>query len=287
MAIKAILVPVESEQTLSNVLEAALLVARRFSAHIAVLHVSESSLKSAMYANMSRDLKKQVLAEEKRILLEQGSSIETRVEAFAKKSEITQADRPQEDGRITISYHHEYGDKREILIHWSRLFDTSAVMRPDERKGILGRRLYGDDMESILLESGRPILMVPPEWESHAAQHAVVAWNHSLQASRALAMTLPWLVEMKKVTVVVSRQRQASGEQVVRHLEWHGANAELEILNRRTSSAGKRILKICTQNGADFLVMGGYSHSRMKEHVLGGVTDYILRHSKIVTVMAH
>jgi len=287
MAIKSILVPVESESQLENVLDAALVVARRFNAHISVLHISESALKSAMYANISRDLKQQVLEEEKRILLSKGSSIENSVAGFVESRELVRSDRPPKDGGVTISYHHEYGDKRELLVEWSRLFDTTAVARPMSEQGLLGRRLYGDDMETILLQSGRPILIVPPQWDAHKAQRAVVAWNNSLEVSRALAMTLPWLIEMDEVTVVVSRMRQSSGERVVRHLEWHGTNAVLEVLNRRTSSAGKRILKICDQKNADFLVMGGYSHSRMKEHVLGGVTDHILRHSNIVTIMAH
>ena len=287
MAIKSILVPVENEDQLPNVLEAALVVARRFSAHISVLHISESALRAGVYVDMSQSLKEQVLKEEKRILMDSRSSIDDLVERFAKRRRIKLTDTPQSEAGVSISSHHEFGQKRELLIEWSRLFDTTAVMRPESRKGILGRRLYGDDMETILLYSGRPTLIVPPEWNAHKAQHAVVAWNNSLEASRALAMTLPWLVEMKRVTVVVSRKRQENGERVVRHLEWHGAKAELKILNRRTSTAGRRILKICDQEGADFLVMGGYSHSRMKEHVLGGVTDHVLHNSRVITVMAH
>lgn len=287
MPIKAILVPVEDEDLLDNVLDAALVVARRFCAHIAVLHISESALQSAMYANMSGEVKKWVQKEEQRILLGKGEGIQKKVDAYAREKQIIQADQRQDGDEVTISFHHEYGDKRSALVHWARLFDTTAVMRPQPRAGTLGRRLYGDDLETILLHSGRPILIVPPEWDVHRARHAVIAWNHSLEASRALAMTLPWLVQMEKVTVVVSRGRRESGEQVVHHLEWHGANVELEILNRRTTSAGRRLLKICDNKGADFLVMGGYSHSRMQEHVLGGVTDYVLRHSKIITVMVH
>lgn len=287
MTIKAILVPTDGEETMSTVLDTAIVVARRFAAHITVFHVSDSSMKSAMYTNMSRDLKQKVLDEEKKILVAKADEIRNRVEAFAKKRRIALSDRPLEEEKISMSFHHEIGTKRETLVHWARLFDTTAVMRPAKTKGRLGLALYGNALEAIMLQSGKPVLMVPPDWEAHRTQNAVVAWNHSLEASRALAMTIPWLVQMKKVTVVVPKRLLESGERVVEHLAWHGANAEVETLNRRTSTVGKRILKICDNVGAEFLVMGGYSHSRMQEHVLGGVTDHILRNSTVITVMAH
>ncbi|MGI9315980.1 MAG: universal stress protein [bacterium] len=287
MTIKAILVPTDGEETLSTVLETALVIARRFTAHITVLHVSDSSLKSAMYTNMSRDLKQKVLDEEKKILVANAEEIRKKVESFAQEHHIVLSEKPSSQEEVSLSFHHEIGNKREALVHWARLFDTTAVMRPSKTKGRLGRALYGNALESIMLQSGKPVLMIPPDWEAHQAQNAVVAWNHSLEASRALAMTIPWLVQMNKVTVIVPKRLLESGEHVVEHLAWHGANAEVEVLNRRTSSVGKRILGICDNVGAEFLVMGGYSHSRMQEHVLGGVTDYILRHSKVITVMAH
>ena len=91
----------------------------------------------------------------------------------------------------------------------------------------------------------------------------------------------------KSVTVVAPRRLHNIGHRVVGHLGRHGVNADFQILNRRTASAGKRLLAICRNLEADFLVMGGYSHSRMQERVFGGVTEYVLKNSKIVTVMVH
>ena len=71
------------------------------------------------------------------------------------------------------------------------------------------------------------------------------------------------------------------------HLGRHGAKADIRILDRRTAAVGKRLLAICKNLDADFLVMGGYSHSRMQERVFGGVTEYVLQNSRIVTVMVH
>ena len=287
MSIRAILVPTEGGEEWLQVLEAALVVARRFESHIAVLYVAESTTKTGIYTSLSRDLKKSVRDEEKALLNQNASEIEQQVDAFAKRKRIELTDKPKSAARISISFHFEIGNRNEILVHWARLFDTTALMRPARSSNLFRHYAKTDSLENVMLQSGRPLLMVPPNWKVHKAQHAIVAWNHSLEASRAVAMTLPWLAQMKKVTVVVPKKRLKSGDQLVELLAWHGAKASVQTLNRRTSTVAKRLFKICDNEGADFLVMGGYSHSRMQERVFGGVTDYVLSHSKIITVMVH
>ena len=100
-------------------------------------------------------------------------------------------------------------------------------------------------------------------------------------------MTLPWLEQMQKVTIVVARRRKSGGEKVRQQLAWHGIKAEVEILNRRSQSAGTRLLNICKKLEGDFLVMGGYSQSRLRQRIFGGVTDHMLAYSGIITVMVH
>lgn len=270
MSIQAILIPAKSVDTLEGVIGAALIVARRFDSHIAVLHVSEPA------GGQINSVQETIAGE-----------ISEYVGRFSRRRRIDITDRPNGNPGVTISFHHEIGHVKETLVHWSRLFDTTAVLRPAQSRSLLNRGLGGSTLETIMMSSGRPVLMVPPNWEAHKVRHALIPWNHRLEVTRALAMTLPWLIQMKKVTVVVPRKYLENGHQVVEYLGWHGAHAEVEILNRRTQSVGKRILKICENNGADFLVMGGYSHSRLKGRVFGGVTDYVLGHSEIITVIAH
>lgn len=271
MAIRSILVPVDPDRDWLAVLEAAYIVARRFDSHITVLHVTRALRPGD--GNSREDI--------------DDAEIKALIQKFAKQKRIDVSDKPTSKDGISISFKHEVGDRAEIFIHWARLFDTTAVMRPRPRGRLFRRSKSSTPLEEILVHSGRPLMVVPPDWNIHKAQHAVVAWNSSLEASRAIAMTLPWLVQMKKVTVVSAKKKLSGAEQLVQQLAWHGAKAVAMPLNRRTSSVPKRLLKICENEGADFLVMGGYSHSRMQERVFGGVTEHILKHSKIVTVMVH
>lgn len=288
MAIKSILVPTDGREDMKKVLEAALVVARRFESHIMVLHVSEGTLLGAREVHLPDKLHASARIEERRLLQERADDILDRVVAFAKRRRITLCDPPsgRPDG-ITISFHHESGNVRDTLVHWARTVDATAVMRPTSFGRFLSRSILESNLDALMLHSGSPILLVPPDWVVHRAQRAVVAWNQSLESSRALSMTIPWLVQMKSVTVVAPRRLHNIGHRVVGHLGRHGVNADFQILNRRTASAGKRLLAICRNLEADFLVMGGYSHSRMQERVFGGVTEYVLKNSKIVTVMVH
>ena len=287
MTIKSILVPADGGDSLKDVLEAALVVARRFDAHIKVLHVSESAMQEVLLENMSEELKNSVREEESKLLSTKAEKISLEVAAFAKKRKLVVSNRQENDGKVSIEFQQAVGKIKDTLAHHARVTDTTAVIRPRKRTGIISRNLSGGVTESLLLQSGRPLLMVPPNWKGKKAQHAVVAWNHSVGASRAVAMTLPWLQQMKKVTVVVPKESLQNGEWVVEYLAWHGVTATIELLSRRTSSVGKRILKICDNVGADFLVMGGYSNTRIQSRVFGGVTDHVIHNSDIVCVLVH
>ena len=287
MSIKTILVPLDGGEKSFEVLNTALVVAKRFNAHIATLHISESALTSSTYVNISSSLKESILREERQTQDSVAREIRKSVESFAKKRRITFSDNPEVSEKVSISFNHEHGDVNDVLVRWARYHDTVAVCRPQKSPGKLRIGKVGSSVESLMMESGKPVLMVPPDWVVKKAQHAVVAWNDSLEASKALSMTLPWLVQMKKVTIVVAKSRTEGGERVRRQLAWHGINAQVQVLNRRGHSAGKRLLKICQSIEADFLVMGGFSQSRVKQRLFGGVTDHVLENANILTVMVH
>jgi nucleotide-binding universal stress UspA family protein len=287
MAIKSILVPLDGRERSQEALDTALVVARRFGAHISTLHVSESTLKSAGFVSLSSSLRESVLAEEKQSLNQSAQEIRNAVEAFVRRRKLTLASEPSAKNGITISFDHEYGEVNDTLVRWARHHDTVAISRPHKSSDRLRVGAMGSTVEALLMQSGKPVLLVPPQWKARKARHAIVAWNDSLEASKALSMTLPWLEQMKKVTIVVARKRKPGGEKVRQQLAWHGIKADVAILNRRSQSAGSRLLKICEKLEGDFLVMGGYSQSRLRQRIFGGVTDHMLAHSGIITVMVH
>jgi len=289
MAIKTILVPLNGSDSAYNVLETALVIADRFQAHISAIHVSQSSLQSATYvfASIPKALRESVEEEGKKALNRQADEIRSKFESFCRDHEISIVDKPGQGNGVTGSWIHEFGSVNDTLIDYARLNDVTAFSRPERKENVIHRGVLGDTLQAVMLEAGRPMIVVPPQWQARPCEHAVIGWNHSQEASRALSMTIPWLLQMKKVTIVVSRQRENKGSRMQEYLSWHGIDSEIEVLNRGSKSAGERILEICDSVGGDFLVVGGYSTARAKERLFGGVTNHLLATSNVITAVVH
>jgi nucleotide-binding universal stress UspA family protein len=152
-----------------------------------------------------------------------------------------------------------------------------------------------DFVEYVLLNVARPVLILPYAGTfSGISNAAVVAWDGSRESARAVADALPMLKAAQKVTVMVFNQASATGDasstasatDIAPYLARHGVNVELS--NEQTGiDIGNAILSRLADYGADLLVMGGYSHSRFREAILGGVTKTILSHMTVPVLMSH
>lgn len=148
-----------------------------------------------------------------------------------------------------------------------------------------------DLIHDLLLGGGRPVLIVP-KWpvRGTVGQRAVITWNGSREASRALADALPLLAGAERVTVMIAPddRAEAIGERLVAHLARHGVVATPKILeDHPDKSPGVAILKECNTIDANLLVMGGYGRSRLHERVFGGMTEFILGVARLPVLMAH
>jgi nucleotide-binding universal stress UspA family protein len=142
----------------------------------------------------------------------------------------------------------------------------------------------------VMLNSAQPVLMVPYIGAPAAVgTHALVAWDETLQASRAISNAMPLLRRAGKVTLAVfnaGEQPRLAGADIALYLARHGVNVEV----RREESmhgVGAALLSLAADIGADLLVMGGYGHTRFREVLLGGVTQTILKSMTIPVLMSH
>lgn len=146
----------------------------------------------------------------------------------------------------------------------------------------------------VMLQAGRPVLVVPyagiaqPE-----ARNVFVAWDGSRASAVAMRAALPLLAKARQVKLVFCRRLGQPHEParllVAETLQWlqrHGvkATAEEDVIEIDISAA---LLSRACDLGADLMVMGGYGHSRLREVVLGGVTQQILAHMTFPVLMAH
>jgi nucleotide-binding universal stress UspA family protein len=146
--------------------------------------------------------------------------------------------------------------------------------------------------ESLVLSSGRPIILFPPRGTASRLRRILVAWNTTRESIRAVADALPLLVKAKAVQVlVVDHQRhpihgQEPGADIARHLARHGAQVEVRRLASGGKDVGRLLLSEAFAFGADLLVMGAYGHSHLREWMFGGVTRTVLYEAGLPVLMS-
>jgi nucleotide-binding universal stress UspA family protein len=169
---------------------------------------------------------------------------------------------------------------------YGRVFDVTVVGRP----GVTAHSPRMATLESALFESGRPILIAPPSAPQKLGETVVVGWNKSTETARALALSLPLLRRAKGVTVV-SLERVSttgpSGEQVGTYLGRHGIACEVVPIDVPPRSNGEAILSECKRLGADLLIKGAFTQSRLRQFIFGGATQHIIAEAEIPVFMAH
>lgn len=170
-----------------------------------------------------------------------------------------------------------------------RRFDLVVVGQPEREKA-------GPDEivdEGVLFESGRPVIFVPfIQRTGLKLDRVMVCWDGSRAATRAVADSMPLLAKAKQVDVVMVANGRAKSDEVPgadlgQHLARHGLNVEVKRITSPDIDIASTILSYAADISADFLVMGGYGHSRLREFVLGGVTRGLLESMTVPVLMSH
>jgi nucleotide-binding universal stress UspA family protein len=151
-----------------------------------------------------------------------------------------------------------------------------------------------DVVEEVLFQSGRHLFLVADQKTfDQGFEHAVIAWNRSREAARAVAEALPYLEKSRAVTIVViddgilPKLTGKPGDELVDYLGHRGIGASVRLANGHGQDPSSTLLGEIGDLKADLLVMGGYGHSRVREWLLGGMTYNLLRKSPVSLVAAH
>ena len=289
MSIKKILVPLDGSDANNIVLDTALVVAKRFGAHIEALHVVHrpEDATQFLFEPISRKLRETVAQATEKAGLERAAAVREMFGNFCDRNDVEILEHPTPQSGVTAAWHQEFGRTSEVLVRHGRVADVIATAEPTVHESVVRRSPIGENLEAVLLGCGRPVLIVPPNWKARRVERAAFGWNESLEASRALAMAMPWLEQMSAVTIIISKKREANTRRLLSYLSLHGVSADIQFLDKRVDSVGESILNICAECDIELLVVGGFSHARARQLMFGGVTQHLLKHSNIITVMVH
>ena len=186
----------------------------------------------------------------------------------------------------------EQHGEESVVVH-SRYADLIIVGQsdPDDPESFIADRFP----ETVVLTSGRPVLVVPYAGRHEAlGSRALVAWNGSREAARAVHDALPFLMRAERVTVVRINVEGASapadepGTDITLALARHGVNVDvIEITSDRDETSGDALLSVAAEEGYDLVVMGAYGHARWKQQIVGGVTRTMFDSATLPVLMSH
>jgi nucleotide-binding universal stress UspA family protein len=142
-----------------------------------------------------------------------------------------------------------------------------------------------------IVSSGRPVLFVPYIGAKPVPPKVIlVAWKDSREAARAVLDAIPYMIDAKVHVVSVGNEADppdSTGPEVTNWLSSHGVDADFTGKPAGGLSVGDAILSRLGDMDVDLLVMGGYTHSRLREYVLGGTTKNLLEHTTVPVLMSH
>ena len=280
MSLKNLLVHIDEKSSCAKRVGAAIALAQGFDAHLAaVMLVAEPHVPPALGVHIPAD-----------VLTQQ------RKESEAQAAAVLEAVRQQGDkAGLAIEVRHEWvvlDDFAAAFARQARHYDLSIVGQVDPDEGDVDAELIA---EAAFMQSGRPTLLIPyigPR--SLPPKRALVAWDGSREAARAVNDALPLLAKTEKVTVLVvdpgtlkGRVGDQPGADLATHLARHGLHTEVVTAASGGLGAGDVIIGQASDIGADLVVMGGYGHSRLRELILGGATQSMLDHMPVPALLSH
>jgi len=285
--IKTILVPVTGSDRDLPVFSSALVVARRFDAHLEFLHVRPDA--AAVAVSMASDGGGAVMMGSLTARLEEEADqrenrANQQFQAFCQREAIPLCDAPPPPPGPSARWLRQIGDEPYWVAEYGRAADLLVIGRAGNGGVLL------DTIEAALVDSGRPLLIPPAAPLAAVPETVVIAWKSTREAARAVTAALPFLETAKQIVIVtVAEGQRAHGEvadRLMAGLRWHGVPVSVRHLEPDGHGAADTLLAAAREQAA-LLVMGGYGHSRLREWIFGGFTLRVLRGCEVPVVMAH
>ena len=288
MPIKSILVPLNGVDSDRSTLDLALAAGRASGAHIEGLFVKRDPTEALAYAGLDADSAGlQHLADKiAREAAQASAEPQRRWRAWRTDNDLAEVERPGKAERVTVAFRERLGPARDRLVEAGRAVDLIVLAGPSDDTFRLPELV----VEAALFETGRPVLAAPPAPTKLSFSTAVVAWNGSLEANRAVAAAMPLLAGCRQLFVFCRAERHrapADPAPLLDYFAWHGLKADRLGVYQQHGSVGEDLLAAAGRVGAGLLVMGAYTHTRLREMILGGVTSHVLHHATMPALLAH
>ena len=286
MTYRKILVPVDGSDAARTALDTAFVVAGVFGSHVQGLHVRIDPTEAIPFVGegMSGALMQELIEVTERESAVRAAAARAMFDAIRQTTGMPSIHCPATAGP-SASWLEQSGREEEIVVRHGRLSDLTVLGRPSPG----GEATAHLTFSMALFDTGHPVLVAgsaPQRPGAPFGERIVIAWNGSAEAARAVSAALPFLARARRVTALSVGSEDDDGglDAFVDYLAWHGIAAGRQMMPNR-SSIGDALLDVAAD--ADLMVMGAYSHSRLRELILGGVTRHMLEKAPLPLLVAH
>jgi nucleotide-binding universal stress UspA family protein len=279
--IKVILVPICDADTGAIPLETALQLGARFQASVRALHVraDPSAAVPLVGEGMSGTMVEEMMNVAEQQAAERASRVRAMFEGLCGRY-------PPGPGGAGESLIERVGREEETAACFAKFSDLVVCAKPKQDRD----PATALTLNAALMEGGRPVLLMPNVVNGKLGGRIAIAWNGSTEATRAIHAALPFLTEASAVTVLAAEDEESpdfGSAELAQYLGHHGVSATAHRFSPNGRDEGEALLAEAASVHADMLVMGAYTHSRLRQLILGGVTRHIMSHATIPVLLSH
>lgn len=288
MPIRSILVPILPGDPFERRLDAALPLARKLEAHFDIVALCADPIETLAFSAsgfMPNGATLQILQDETD---RYGRATETSIAAWRQRNALPDRLRDRSLRTVCATFAQHVGAPDREMARRGRLADLIVLDRPHTTEG-----WWSTVVDAAIFDTGRPVLLIPPApfQPVPTLGRVAVAWNGSLQATRAIVGAMPLLHEADEVVVITDAKAPAdSGDAgaLCHALAFHGVRAGRIMFEPEPGEpVGAGLLRAVHRQEATLLVMGAFTHSRLRQFLLGGATRHLLENADLPIVVAH
>ncbi|MEQ8193414.1 MAG: universal stress protein [Rhodospirillales bacterium] len=287
MPIRRILVTVDGTQAANEAMESAFSLGKYLPAHVEVMHVraDPKEVVPLLGEGMSGSMIEDMIDAAEKEAAERSKEARKAFDAYCNKHNVPLDLVPSKPDHLSSAWLEEVGREDEIVSWRGRLYDLIVMPRPGPDTDVSATMA----LNAALFDTGRPVLVVPPGGHDIKIEKIAIAWNGRAEAAQSVAAASPILRIAKKAVVLTAesyRTPATAAQELATYLAWQGITADTKTVDGDSGSIGAQLLKAGHEAGADLMIMGAYTHSRLRELILGGVTRHMLSEAQIPLLMA-
>ena len=286
MAIRKLLLPLTGTAAGEAALATALTVARHWNAHVTALHVRVDSRDVAPLAGegLSGAMIEEMMTATERESLSRAQAVRTLFENFVAAHQVRVGEPAPGEHVATASFAAVTGREEDLVAQQSRVADLTVVPHPEAAEDVSS----SDALHAVLFDSGRPVLIAPKAAPETVGKRICIGWNGTAESAAAVMAAIPWLQRAEAVRILTADEYQRRGPaapDLADYLALHDIAAEVATFRPVDREVGAGMLRAADEFSADLLTMGAYSHSRLRQLILGGVTRHVLEHARLPVMM--